>query len=85
MVYQNTLIIEKVQLLTQRIRERNVALSLVPKALFDIETTLANVNRDLYYSCKILRELDASLNEAREGLNQNDLLVMHSKNINKYK
>lgn len=76
------LLAQNMQLLTHGIRERDTTLSLVRKALSNTETALANMNRDLVSSYKMIMELEASLNEAHKGSKkaQNNLLKMHSKN-----
>lgn len=74
---------ENVQLLTQRIREKDHALPPIMKVLVNVKTSLANMDNDLHSSCKRIRELEASINEVREGWKkaQNDSLEMCSENI----
>lgn len=52
--------------------------------MYDIDTTLSNLNEALYSSLGTIREIKESLNEAYVGWNkaQNNLLEMHSENIN---
>lgn len=46
---------------------RDVALSSHRKTLFDVDTVVANVTKDLDSSYKSIRELDACLSDSREG------------------